>query len=130
MQEGMPHGMPGGMPMQMPGQGHPNATPQQEIESRLTFAFYEIVMVVFVIVFILNCWRGKTSNEGIANRWYEANKKFFEENYAHIGMNAEYNTKAGVPILKESYNAFKFYASGRVFTKWMLVNMDVSCFKF
>jgi hypothetical protein len=44
-------------------------------------------------------------------------------------MNTEYNTGTGVPILKESYNSFKFYASGRVFTKWMLVNMDVRFYR-
>ena len=69
MPQGMPRqpGMEGEMPIHMPGQGgpqYPNATPQQEIESRLTFAFYEIAMVVFVVAFILNCLYGKSTNEG------------------------------------------------------------------
>jgi hypothetical protein len=62
----------------------------------------------------------------LAQKWYSVNKEYLEENYAHIGVGSEYNTnQTGVPMLKESCNNFKFYASGRKFIKWMLVNMDV-----
>jgi hypothetical protein len=69
---------------------------------------------------------GKSKNESIAQKWYNVNAAYLEDNYAHIGVNAEYNSnQTAAPMLKESYNNFKFYASGRKFIKWSLVNMDV-----
>ena len=126
-----PGGMPmGGMPMGgMPMGGMPQgqgAAPQEE-ESRLHLALYEVLMLIFVIIFALNCLIGKNKNESLAHTWYQVNRDYLENNYAHIGVNSEYNSnQSGTPILKESYNNFKFYASGRKFVKWMLVNMDVS----
>ena len=96
----------------------------QEIEKNFTLAIYEIIMIAFLLIFILNCFIGKRSNDKLCEKWYHTNKNFFEDNYAHIGVNTEYNTKNSVAILKESYNNFKFYASGRVFTNWMLVHMN------
>jgi len=104
---------------------NPGNNSSHQVEPKLYLAYYEIVMFLFVVAFFLNLYIGKSRNEAIATKWYTTNQKFFEDNYAHIGVNSEYNTKAGVPILKESYNNFKFYSSGRVFAKWMLVNIDV-----
>jgi hypothetical protein len=93
-------------------------------KKQLYFAYYEVLMGLFVIVFLVNCYIGKTNNENLAKKWYVANRNFFEENYAHLGHGKEYNP-AGAPLLKESYNSFKFYASGRVFLKRLLTRMEV-----
>jgi len=93
-------------------------------KKQLYFAYYEVLMGLFVIIFIVNCYIGKTKNENLAKKWYVANKNFFEENYAHLGHGKEYNA-AAAPLLKESYNSFKFYASGRVFLKRLLTRMEV-----
>jgi hypothetical protein len=90
----------------------------------LLFAYYEVIMGVFVIVFVINCFIGKTKNENLAKQWYVANKHFLEENYAHLGHGRDYTT-ISAPLLKESYNTFKFYASGRVFIKRFLTRMEV-----
>jgi hypothetical protein len=124
-----PH-QPGANPYQVPNQG--NISPEHYIppapDGKISLAYYEIFMLVFVGLFLVNCLLGKKTNEDIANRWYRVNQKFFEENYAHIGAGTEYNPKTCAPIIRDSYNGFKFYASGRVFTKWMLVNMEVTIF--
>jgi hypothetical protein len=116
----------GKVPFQNPDMADQIGSMDNEVEKKLFLAFYEIVMILFVVIFILSGILGKNTNQGLATKWYTANQQFFEDNYAHIGVSTEYNTKAGVPILKESYNNFKFYASGRVFLKWMLVNMEVN----
>jgi hypothetical protein len=126
----IPHGMPqAGIPMGgIPHGGYPTGSmpiPQAEDEKKLNFSLYEVLMLTFIIAFVLNCFYGKNLNENLAQKWYSVNKEYLEENYAHIGVGSEYNTNKGVPLLKESYNNFKFYASGRKFIKWMLVNMDV-----
>jgi hypothetical protein len=113
------------MPPNMPPTMGQNIENTSEPEKRFQFALYEIVMLLFLISFILNCFLGKAKNENLANKWFTANRQYLEENYAHIGVNTEYNTKGSVPMMKESYNNFKFYASGRKFIKWLLVNMDV-----
>ncbi len=113
--------------MDMPGMpmgGAPQQRPQPPEELHL--AYYEIFMFLFVVAFIFKAYFGKIKNEHIVAKWYNLNKKFYEENYAHIGFETDYNTNAGMPIFKESYNNYKFYATGRVFTKWMLINFDVS----
>lgn len=79
----------------------------------------------FVILFIINCYIGKSKNENLAKKWYVANKYFFEENYAHLGHGREITAETA-PLLKESYNSFKFYASGRVFIKRFLTRMEVN----
>lgn len=115
---------------QMKPSTQPKQTKVQTVEldsnSPMTLAYYEIFMILFVATFLLNCLLGKKTNETLAERWYKANKTFYESNYAHLGAGTEYNPETFTPILKESYNSYKFYASGRVFTKWMLVNMEVT----
>lgn len=46
---------------------------------------YEVVMLVFVGGFIVNCIFGKTINDKHAAAWYNANKQYFEERYQQIG---------------------------------------------
>jgi hypothetical protein len=91
---------------------------------KLHFAYYEVIMGLFVIIFIINCFIGKSKNENLAKKWYIANRTFFEDNYAHLGHGREFST-VSAPLLKESYNSFKFYASGRVFIKRFLARMEV-----
>ena len=52
---------------------------------------YEIIMMSILIVFFITCFIGKASNLSIANTWLKNNQKFFEDNYAHLGGEREYN---------------------------------------
>ena len=51
-------------------------------------------MAVLVFVYILNCLRGKSTNEKYANQWLANSLPFLESNYAHIGLNNEYQTNS------------------------------------
>jgi hypothetical protein len=99
---GMPMGGPGGMPMGgmpmggMPPQGQ-QAEHQQPIDRSLSI--YELCMIGFFLLFLLNCYLGKRTNEGFAYRWCRANEEFFNENYSHIGFDREYNVGVTAPIL-------------------------------
>ena len=86
---------------------------------------YEIMMIGILIIFFLTCFIGKSSNLSIANKWLKSNQKFFEDNYAHLGGEREYNPKNGNLLIKDSYSTYKFFASGRIFLNWMLVNIDL-----
>lgn len=87
------------------------------------FTIYEVLMMVMVVAFILTCFSGKSTNEALANKWFSNNREFFINNYAHIGTETQYNIDT--PMLKESYNNFKFYASGRVNINYTLVSLDL-----
>ena len=52
---------------------------------------YEISMIALVIVFIIVAIIGVKINRRMANKWLEKNLTFFEENYAHLGGEREYN---------------------------------------
>lgn len=88
------------------------------------FSLYEIIMIGFVLLFLITCFSGKSTNDSLAARWYNHNKAFFVENYAHIGTDTQYNIDA--PLLKESYNNFKFYASGRENVNFSLISLDLA----
>ena len=64
-------------------------------------------------------------NNKISNTWLQQNRNFFEENYAHLGFEREYNPKSKDLMLADSYNKYKFFASGRVYTNWTLVHIDL-----
>ena len=85
---------------------------------------YEIAMVSFVIIYILFAIIGVKVNKKIAESWLEKNKPFFEENYAHLGGEREYNPN-NLSLIKDSYNDFKFFASGRVYLSWTLVDINL-----
>lgn len=87
------------------------------------FSIYEVVMMGFVLIFLVTCFSGKSSNDSLATKWYISNKAFFVENYAHIGTDTQYNIES--PLLKESYNNFKFYASGRENINSTLISLDL-----
>lgn len=87
------------------------------------FTIYEVLMMIFVFIFIFVCLVGKSKNSRLAAAWYANNKQFFVNNYAHIGTETQYNADA--PIFNESYNNFKFYASGRVNVNSNLVSLDL-----
>mmetsp|Transcript_17681 Transcript_17681/g.18328 ORF Transcript_17681/g.18328 Transcript_17681/m.18328 type:complete len:442 (+) Transcript_17681:39-1364(+) len=87
------------------------------------FTIYEVIMMIFVAFFIMNCITGKAKNDAFATQWYKSNKTFFHRNYAHVGTDTQYN--ADSPMLKESYNNFKFYASGRTNINSSLISLDL-----
>ena len=49
---------------------------------------------------------------------------FFEDNYAHLGGEREYNPN-NLSLIKDSYYDYKFFASGRVYVSWMIVDINL-----
>jgi hypothetical protein len=87
--------------------------------------FYEIIVFAFIILFIINVFIGKRKNYNISKLWLKSNLDFFTNNYAHIGADREFNTKISEPLIYDSYNNYKFFASGRVYINWMLVDINL-----
>ena len=85
---------------------------------------YEICMISLVLLFIIVAILGVKKNREIANKWLEKNIPFFEENYAHLGGEKEYNPN-NLTLIKDSYNDYKFFASGRVYVGWLLVDISL-----
>ena len=85
---------------------------------------YEICMILLVIIFILNTICGVKKNRSIANKWFLKNRSFFEDNYSHLGGEREYNPN-NLSLIKDSYNDYKFFASGRVYVSWMIVDINL-----
>ena len=85
---------------------------------------YEIGMVGLVLIFILNAIYGVKKNRNIANKWLLKNTDFYEENYAHLGGEREYNPN-NLSLIKDSYNDYRFFASGRVYVSWMIVDINL-----
>ena len=67
---------------------------------------------------------GVKINRKLAESWLEKNKKFFEDNYAHLGGEKEYNPNQ-ITLIKDSYNDYRFFASGRVYLSWLLVDINL-----
>ena len=86
--------------------------------------FYEICMISLLAIYILNAVMGVKVNRQIAESWLEKNKKFFEDNYAHLGGEKEYNPNL-ITLIKDSYNDYRFFASGRVYLSWLLVDINL-----
>ena len=85
---------------------------------------YEIGMISLVLIFILNAIYGVKKNRSIANKWFLKNRDFYEENYAHLGGEREYNPN-NLSLIKDSYNDYRFFASGRVYVSWMIVDINL-----
>ena len=85
---------------------------------------YEICMILLVLIFILNTIYGVKKNRSIANKWFLKNRSFFEDNYSHLGGEREYNPN-NLSLIKDSYNDYKFFASGRVYVSWMIVDINL-----
>lgn len=64
---------------------------KQEEEKNINLTIYEYCMSLFVILFVINCFFGKSSNEYYAMQWFKANKSFFTYNYAHVGHENNYS---------------------------------------
>jgi hypothetical protein len=55
-------------------------------KNKFTFSLYEILMVALLVIYLLNCYYGKTNNDVLAQKWMASNREFYIENYAHIGI--------------------------------------------
>jgi hypothetical protein len=86
--------------------------------------FYEICMISLLVIYIINAIIGVKINRKLAESWLEKNKKFFEDNYAHLGGEKEYNPNQ-ITLIKDSYNDYRFFASGRGYLSWLLVDINL-----
>jgi len=85
--------------------------------------YYELIMLSILLIFIINAIIGVKENRKIAEKWFNKNKDFFIENYSHLGGEREYNPN-NLSLIKDSYNVYKFFASGRVYVTWMIVELN------
>lgn len=92
---------------------------------------YEIMMMLFFFSFVYNCFCGNNKNDKYALAWYNANKQYFEERYANIGLKKEEDANGiqdietnSLPIIKDSQHIYKFYASGYRYIKWLMVVLE------
>ncbi len=54
--------------------------------SSLANSIYEILMMIFLLGFLYNCFCGKNANDKHALAWYNSNKQYFEERYSELGI--------------------------------------------
>lgn len=98
--------------------------------SSLANSLYEILMMFFLLGFLYNCFCGKKANDKYALAWYNANKQYFEERYAELGIknndddDDEIVENDSLPIIKDSPYLYKFYAAGYRYIKWLLVVLE------
>lgn len=64
---------------------------QPHIEHSFKFSLYEYFMSGFVVLFLLNFFYGKITNERLSLRWFNSNKSFFTYNFSHIGHENNYS---------------------------------------
>jgi len=88
--------------------------------------YYEIIFAVVTCLLIINYIMGKDKTLAYMEKWYSINKEFFDSNYSHLGEDDEYSTKNTFPVKRESVTEFRFYSTGRIYVKWMLVCTYVS----
>lgn len=92
---------------------------------------YEIMMMMFFLSFVYNCFCGNNKNDKYALAWYNANKQYFEERYSDIGLKKDEDVNGiqdintdSLPIIKENQYVYKFYASGYRYIKWLMVVLE------
>lgn len=86
-------------------------------------------MAFLVVLYILNCMSGKNTNESYSKIWLKKSLAYLDDNYSHLGLNSEYSSNSTELLVKESYNQYKTYATGRVNIKWANIGLDVSILK-
>lgn len=91
--------------------------------SLLLIKNYDFIMLSLLLIVIINAIIGKIKNKSMADKFLAKNRQFFEEQYAHLGTEKEYNPKSTNIILRDSYNQFKLFSSGRVYVKWLLCDL-------
>ena len=64
---------------------------KQSREKNLNLTIYEFCMTAFIIIFLINCYFGKSQNEYFSRKWFNSNKSFYFNNYSHIGHENNYS---------------------------------------
>jgi hypothetical protein len=85
---------------------------------------YEMYLILFALLFLINMFIGKARNYKFAKVWYFANKEYLFNNYSHIGVIID-KKKEAIALMKETYSTYKVYASGRINCKWMMCSLEV-----
>jgi hypothetical protein len=84
--------------------------------------------------FIYNCFCGKNANDKYAHRWYYCNKEFLDNNYSNQNLNKDNKIRIDmdeetpgdrIPLIKDSNNFYKFYATGRINVSSLFVGLYV-----
>jgi len=84
--------------------------------------FYELLLVLLIMIYLLNYFTGKNANAKIAAYWVQENKEVFEQDFTHIGVTS---LAGGALLDQESANSFKFYATGRVNCMYAMATIEL-----
>lgn len=117
----------GGMNGQ-PGMGEEYDETGQPIQTPIydpILSNYEICLIVFALIYVVNMFIGKGRNYKFAKVWYFTNKDYLFNNYSHIGVIID-KKKEAIALMKDSYSTYKVYASGRINCKWMMCTLEVN----
>lgn len=103
---------------------------QAERRARRAFArqehyYFEIAAAVCLVIYAINVFVGKSSNEAIALAWaraYVSEGGVLEKNFSLLGPG---DLDDGEVLMKESQSQFKFYASGRRYCDGFLATLDL-----
>jgi hypothetical protein len=97
---------------------------------------FEIFFGLILIFYAIQFYSGKKHNEAMSLTWLHKNMKFFEDQFACIGVGEESANTANAPaegetkfrgamIEQHSYNLFKFYATGRMNCSYCLATLEM-----
>ncbi|CDW86415.1 UNKNOWN [Stylonychia lemnae] len=82
---------------------------------------YEALWIVVFIVAILMFFKGRGSNDALAQEWKKACSQVISQNFAHFGVSKETSTS----MEKISYSEYLYFASGRQNCHYALFKFDL-----
>lgn len=77
--------------------------------------YWEIVMIIGILVYGINFFIGKSKNFQISNAWFNSNRELLEKNFALVGDDGSSVEAKGenATIIKESESNYAIWCSGR-----------------
>jgi hypothetical protein len=93
--------------------GQPDATLKYTVE---------IISAAFCLIYVIAAFYGSSTNKRIAEAWtksYAFKGGLFERNFSSVG------SEKNVPLMRESGNLFKFYATGRRYCHGLLAELKL-----
>ena len=94
----------------------------EEVEKLQNYTL-EYIACALVLVYVGVYFLGRAKNNSIATAWYEENRDVFEAQFAQLSCYAD--AENSTPMIYDSCDSFKFWASGRRFCTGVLVTLDL-----
>lgn len=71
----------------------PSRTLGEALSHYLQKFYLELILLLFIVVYVVNYFTGKRANDLIAVNWLQTNRELLEQNFAHLGFEEESGTK-------------------------------------